>query len=593
MLQKLGIRSRSSEQVVARVKGYHDLAKELISKGVDKEERGRPMEALPFYKQGLQVIQEGLEIPIPKDSELTARQREEIERCTGDVLKWNADVQERVQVIESLGASESSGRGTAAAATTAAASPRAAAQSRPSWAGGGGGGGGGSGGSARQPPQSLAAVPPSPSTRGRSAAAVLPSTAARGSGLLAARGSGANRGRAPPLSSSNGNRTAAGGGRLLSSGRTVGSGRGAAAAAAAAGGGGGGRSSNRSSPTPGGALVRSGGAGGTGGGGGGGGGGNASLATAGGRTRNGAAAVARNPVRGVDPKFVEMIESEIVDRSPSTDWEDIAGLDHVKQVLTEIVILPSRRSDLFRGLRAPAKGILLYGPPGNGKTMLAKAVARAAGVTFFSISASSLTSKWVGEGEKLMRALFAVAAARQPSVIFIDEIDSILSVRSSGEHEASRRLKTEFLVQFDGMNSGGEEDRVIVIGATNRPGELDDAVRRRLVRRIYIPLPDAKARRALLTHLLKGQAFCLPERDLEKIVVATDGYSGSDLHAVCREAAMQPIRELGSSVSTVQADEVRPLALADFKVALKAIKPSVSRAQLAAFEQFSLEFGAA
>ena len=162
-------------------------------------------------------------------------------------------------------------------------------------------------------------------------------------------------------------------------------------------------------------------------------------------------------------------------------------LQKAKQQLQEMVILPATRPDLFKGLRAPTRGLLLYGPPGNGKTMLAKAVATESSCTFLAISASTLTSKWVGEGEKLVRKLFEVAHERAPSIIFIDEIDSVLSARSSNENEASRRLKTEFLIQFDGVNKGGGQ--VFVVGASNRPEELDDAVRRRLAKRIHIPLP--------------------------------------------------------------------------------------------------------
>jgi len=295
-------------------------------------------------------------------------------------------------------------------------------------------------------------------------------------------------------------------------------------------------------------------------------------------------------VPGVDAKLVELIENEIVDKSPSVKWDDIAGQAKAKQALLEMVILPSVRSDIFQGLRKPAKGLLLYGPPGNGKTMLAKAVASESAVTFFSISASSLTSKWVGEGEKLVKALFAVAGARQPSVVFIDEIDSLMSARSANENEASRRLKTEFLVQFDGVMSN-DDDRVIVMGATNRPEELDSAVRRRLVKRIYVPLPDAEARRALLKNLLKGDDYALQGSDLERLVRETDGYSGSDLKALCQEAAMLPIRELGGLVSTVKKSELRPLRLSDFRAAMKEIRPSVSRSQLLSFEQWNQEFG--
>lgn len=293
---------------------------------------------------------------------------------------------------------------------------------------------------------------------------------------------------------------------------------------------------------------------------------------------------------GLDPKLVEMINSVIVDRSPSVKWEDIAGLEKAKQALLEMVILPTKRKDLFTGLRRPAKGLLLFGPPGTGKTMLAKAVASESEATFFNISASSLTSKWVGEGEKLVRTLFAVAVSRQPSVIFMDEIDSVMSARTANEHDASRRLKSEFLVQFDGVASNSD-DLVIVIGATNKPQELDDAVLRRLVKRIYIPLPDANVRRNLLKHKLKGQAFSLPSGDLERLVKDTEGYSGSDLQALCEEAAMMPIRELGSNILTVKADQLRRLKYGDFQKAMTVIRPSLLKSKWEELEQWNKEFG--
>ncbi|KAK7294954.1 hypothetical protein RJT34_17854 [Clitoria ternatea] len=291
-----------------------------------------------------------------------------------------------------------------------------------------------------------------------------------------------------------------------------------------------------------------------------------------------------------DTKLVEMINTAIVDRSPSVRWDDVAGLEKAKQALMEMVILPSKRKDLFTGLRRPARGLLLFGPPGNGKTMLAKAVASESEATFFNVSAASLTSKWVGEGEKLVRTLFMVATSRQPSVIFIDEIDSIMSTRLANENDASRRLKSEFLIQFDGVTSN-PDDIVIVIGATNKPQELDDAVLRRLVKRIYIPLPDENVRKLLLKHKLKGQAFSLPSRDLERLVKETEGYSGSDLQALCEEAAMMPIRELGSNILTVQANQVRGLRYEDFKKAMTIIRPSLNKSKWEELERWNAEFG--
>lgn len=316
-----------------------------------------------------------------------------------------------------------------------------------------------------------------------------------------------------------------------------------------------------------------------------------SLTTENQKNSKGSAKPAQDTLAGCDVRLVEMINTVIVDRSPAVKWDDVAGLEKAKQALMEMVILPTKRRDLFTGLRKPARGLLLFGPPGNGKTMLAKAVASESEATFFSISASSLTSKWVGEAEKLVRTLFMVAVARQPSVIFMDEIDSIMSTRLATENDASRRLKSEFLVQFDGVTSN-QNDLVIVIGATNKPQELDDAVLRRLVKRIYIPLPDENVRRLLLKNQLKGQAFSLPSDDLGRLVKETEGYSGSDLQALCEEAAMMPIRELGpQNILKIKANQVRPLRYDDFRKAMLVIRPSLQKNKWEELEEWNRQFG--
>ncbi|GAB0491240.1 hypothetical protein MMPV_002492 [Pyropia vietnamensis] len=295
-------------------------------------------------------------------------------------------------------------------------------------------------------------------------------------------------------------------------------------------------------------------------------------------------------VTNVEPRLVEMIINEVLERSPGVEWQDIAGLTFAKACVMEAVVWPMRRADLFSGLRSPPKGVLLFGPPGTGKTMIGRAIASQTQATFFNISASSMMSKWVGEGEKTVRALFGVARALQPAVIFIDEVDSLLTQRTDGDAEASRRVKTEFLVQMDGAGTSSA-DRVLVVGATNRPQELDEAARRRLVKRLYIPLPDMAARRALVGRLLRRQRHSLDDSDLDRVAALTAGYSGSDVHALCAEAAMAPLRCLGDALLSIDAAAVRPVEVADFVAAARAVRASVGVGDLAGYEAWNRQYG--
>jgi len=308
-------------------------------------------------------------------------------------------------------------------------------------------------------------------------------------------------------------------------------------------------------------------------------------------------------VRKCEPALVSRICDEILERPAEIGWEDIAGLEHAKAVVQEVAVWPLLAPELFQGARAVPAGLLLFGPPGTGKTLIGRAVAAQARATFFAISASSLGSKWIGEGEKLVRALFAVAAALSPSVIFIDEVDALLSARKGGEgeHEASRRLKTELLVQMEGCGASAEGGtRVLLVGATNRPSELDEAARRRLAKQVYIPLPCAAARAQIVRRLLGkgGAAACrhtLGEAELHLLTAHTAGYSGSDMKHLVQEAARAPLRELrGANVdlAAVRPESVRAITIADFRRAARQVRPSVTPADVAAHEEWNARHGA-
>ncbi|XP_028068782.1 uncharacterized protein LOC114271363 isoform X1 [Camellia sinensis] len=273
-------------------------------------------------------------------------------------------------------------------------------------------------------------------------------------------------------------------------------------------------------------------------------------------------------------------------------FDDIGALENVKDTLKELVMLPLQRPELFcKGqLTKPCKGILLFGPPGTGKTMLAKAVATEAGANFINISMSSITSKWFGEGEKYVKAVFTLASKIAPCVIFVDEVDSMLGRREKpGEHEAMRKMKNEFMVNWDGLRTKDKE-RVLVLAATNRPFDLDEAVIRRLPRRLMVNLPDSTNREKILRVVLAKEELA-PDVDLEAVANMTDGYSGSDLKNLCVTAAHCPIREIlekekkEKSLALAEnrplpalhsSADVRPLSMEDFKYAHEQVCASVS-----------------
>ncbi|XP_075441908.1 katanin p60 ATPase-containing subunit A-like 2 isoform X1 [Ascaphus truei] len=259
-------------------------------------------------------------------------------------------------------------------------------------------------------------------------------------------------------------------------------------------------------------------------------------------------------------ELAAVISRDIYLQNPNVRWDDIIGLDAAKRLVKEAVVYPIRYPQLFTGILSPWKGLLLYGPPGTGKTLLAKAVATECNTTFFNISASTIVSKWRGDSEKLVRVLFELARYHAPSTIFLDELESVMSQRGAGaggEHEGSLRMKTELLVQMDGLSRS--DDLVFVLAASNLPWELDYAMLRRLEKRILVDLPSKEARQAMIQHWLppvsnSGGVELRTDLEYSMLGEETEGYSGSDIKLVCKEAAMRPVRKIFNALENHQSD---------------------------------------
>ncbi|KAL2326670.1 hypothetical protein Fmac_025728 [Flemingia macrophylla] len=320
-------------------------------------------------------------------------------------------------------------------------------------------------------------------------------------------------------------------------------------------------------------------------------------------------------------KLKASLDSVIIKEKPNVRWSDIAGLESAKQALQEAVILPAKFPQFFTGKRQPWRAFLLYGPPGTGKSYLAKAVATEADSTFFSVSSSDLVSKWMGESEKLVASLFQMARDNAPSIIFIDEIDSLCGQRGEGnESESSRRIKTELLVQMQGV--GNNDQKVLILAATNTPYALDQAIRRRFDKRIYIPLPDLKARQHIFKVHLGDTPHKLTEKDFEALAQKTDGFSGSDIAVCVKDVLFEPVRKTRDAkffrktskgmwvpcepsrrgAVNVNLEELDaqglaskilppPITRTDFDKVLARQKPTVSKADLKVHERFTQEFG--
>jgi len=284
-----------------------------------------------------------------------------------------------------------------------------------------------------------------------------------------------------------------------------------------------------------------------------------------------------------------MIAAHLVNpKEIKVTWEDIAGLEGLIQELRETVILPIQRKELFADslLTTPPKGVLLHGPPGCGKTLIAKATAREAGTYFINLDLSILTDKWYGESQKLATAVFTLAVKLQPCIIFIDEIDSFLRARNSSDHEATAMMKAQFMSLWDGLITD-PNCTVIIMGATNRPQDLDRAILRRMPAAFHVPMPNVTQRRQILSLILEHEPIS-SDLDVEAIAKCTDGFSGSDLRELCRNAAVYRVRdyvrqEINSNLNRRQRnnsdedvfhDTLRPITMDDLKFSYTKMRES-------------------
>lgn len=277
----------------------------------------------------------------------------------------------------------------------------------------------------------------------------------------------------------------------------------------------------------------------------------------------------------MDEEKREAILSTIVPEKPNVRWDDIAGLESVKQAIDDSIILPLKRPELFEGMPS-WKGIFLFGPPGCGKTMIAKAAATECDATFFNVSAADLMIKWVGDSEQRVQTLFQVAREMQPSIIFLDEVDALGVKRTGSESPVSTRVLTQMLQGMDGVTAK-VDDRIMVLGATNRPWNVDSALLRRFDKRILIPLPDVITRKAIFDISIRKmpQMTLSEDVNLDELAKLTEGYTGDDIKKLCMDAWYIPIHELREK-NALEKGVPRVVNRSDFLQALESRKSSVS-----------------
>uniref|UniRef100_G3NPJ7 Fidgetin n=1 Tax=Gasterosteus aculeatus TaxID=69293 RepID=G3NPJ7_GASAC len=299
---------------------------------------------------------------------------------------------------------------------------------------------------------------------------------------------------------------------------------------------------------------------------------------------------AEEQLKSSDSNLVEMVTTEILQQGPPVDWSDIVGLDVAKAAIKEEILWPILRPDMFSGLTTLPRSLLLFGPQGTGRTLLAHCMASQLGAAFLQLSSSALVTKWLGEGDKIIQASFLVARCRQPAVVFIKEVDLLLSDQLSEESPVNR-LKAELLMQLDSILTSAE-DHVLVVCSTNKPEEIPESLRRYFAKRLLIPLPDGTARHQIITQLLSQHNYCLSDKEMSLLVQRTEGFSGLDVAQLCQQAAVGPLHGIpGTDLSALHPTQMRPVSYQDFDSVFCKFQPSISQKELDVYTEWNKMFG--
>ncbi|XP_028847239.1 fidgetin [Denticeps clupeoides] len=299
---------------------------------------------------------------------------------------------------------------------------------------------------------------------------------------------------------------------------------------------------------------------------------------------------AEEQLKNSDAGLVEMVTSEVLQQAPPVDWSDIAGLELAKATIKDEVLWPILRPDMFNGLATLPRTVLLFGPQGTGRTLLGRCMASQLGAAFLQLSGSALVTKWLADGEKIVQASFLVARCRQPAVVFISEVELLLSGQLSEESPVNC-IKSELLLQLDGL-LGSAEDHVLVVCSTSKPEEIDEPLRRYFMKRLLVPLPDGSARHQIISQLLSQHNYCLSDKEVAMLVQRTEGFSGLDVVRLCQEAVIGPLHGIpGADLSAILPNQMRPVSYQDFENVFCKVQPSISQKELDTYTEWNKMFG--